>query len=145
MKLMKHFFTIVLLTAVCLSGCSSNVPLSGRITFEDNGEPLTMGTIGFIKGTDQARSDIDSDGRYTLGFQGATDGLPKGEYNVYIQAVLIEHIYGPPNPYGEPEVIERIVTPLIADKYRDPATSGLTYIVDGKSKTFDIKVERPWK
>ena len=141
---MKHFLTTILLAAVCFCGCSSNahVPLSGRITFEDNGEPLTTGSIAFVKGTDQARSEIDSDGRYTLGFLGASDGLPKGEYKIYIQAVHTEYVYGRPNADGEAEVIDRIETPLIASKYRDPATSGLTFTADGKSRTFDIKVER---
>ena len=142
---MKHFLTTILLTAVCLCGCSSNVPLSGRITFEDNDEPLTTGTIAFVKGADQARSDIDSDGRYKLGFLGASDGLPPGEYQIYIQAVHTEYVYGRPNADGEAEVIDRIETPFIADKYRDPATSGLTFTVDGKSKMFDIKVERAGK
>jgi hypothetical protein len=124
-------------------GCSSNVPLGGRITFTDNGEPLPEGTIGFVSGTNQARGDIDKYGKYTLGFQSAGNGLPKGEYKVYIQSVKIELQTGTDeNGDGEPDIIGRKETPLIAKKYANPDTSGLTFIVDGKKNVFDIKVER---
>ena len=122
------------------------MPLGGRITFEDNGEPLTMGTIAFVSGAHQARSDIDADGHYNLGFQNAGDGLPKGEYKIYIQAIQIENLTGSAkDAYGEAVIIGRKETPLIADKYSNPETSGLTYTADGKGKTLDIKVERVGK
>ena len=140
---MKYITTIAILLAACLCGCSENVPLSGRITFEDNGEPLTMGTIAFIKGAEQSRSEIDSDGRYNLGFMKKGDGLPKGEYQIYIQAVRVETAKGPVNSDGDAEEIILGATPLIADKYKNPETSGLTFTADGKTKTFDIQVERP--
>jgi len=141
---MKHFVTIIILSAVCLFGCSPNVPLGGRITFEDNGEPLPIGTIGFVSGNHQARSDIGSDGRYRLGFQREGDGLPKGEYKIYIQSVQLELTMGP-SPDGDEVVLARKEIPLIADKYKSPETSGLTYTADGTAKTFDIKVERARK
>ena len=137
---MKHFITIIILITLC--GCSKNVPLSGRITFEDNGEPLTMGTIAFVQGAHQARSEIDSDGRYKLGFEKDGDGLPPGEYQIYIQAVQVETAMDPANEDGISEEIILSVTPLIADRYKNPETSGLSFIADGKSKTFDIQVER---
>ena len=141
---MKHIISLLILAFLC--GCSTNVPLSGRITFEDTGEPLTMGTIAFVSGNHQARSDIDADGRYILGFQKTGDGLPKGEYQIYIQAVQVEYITGTKlDAYGQPEVIDRKDIPLIANKYRNPETSGLTFTADGKTKTFDIKVERAEK
>jgi hypothetical protein len=143
---MKHLLIILaLLISVTLitAGCSRQVPLGGRITFEDNGEPLTEGAIAFVSGTHQARSEIDKDGKYTLGFQGESDGLPKGEYRVYIQAVHVETQRGTEkDAYGEPVIVGRTETPLIAAKYTSPDTSGLTFTVDGKTKTFDIEVER---
>jgi hypothetical protein len=135
--------SIALLVFLSLMGCSGNVPLGGRVTFEDNGEPLTEGTIGFVSGTNQARSDIDKDGKYTLGFQKMGNGLPKGEYKVYIQAVRVELQTGAKKDAdGEPVIIGRTETPLIAAKYANADTSGLTFTVDGKTNTFDIKVER---
>lgn len=143
---MKHFISLIILSVLFFSGCSRNVPLGGRITFADNDEPLTMGSIAFVRGSHQARSDIDGDGRYNLGFQKAGDGLPKGEYKIYIQAVKVDLITGAgKDAYGEPVVIDRKETPLIADKYKNPETSGLTYTADGTGKMFDIKVERPEK
>ena len=138
---MKRFTTIILLIALC--GCSKNVPLSGRITFEDTGEPLTMGTIAFVQGAQQARSDIDSDGRYKLGFVKDGDGLPKGQYQIYIRAVRVEGTRGSVNADGYAEEIIHAAIPLIADRYKSPETSGLTFIADGKTKTFDIQVARP--
>ncbi|MDR1480438.1 MAG: hypothetical protein LBJ00_16005 [Planctomycetaceae bacterium] len=46
------------------------------------------------------------------------------------------------NGDGEPDIVDRKEMPLIVEKYADPDTSGLTFTVDGKTKTFDIKVER---
>jgi hypothetical protein len=77
---MKHLFmSIALLVSLSLMGCSGNVPLGGRVTFEDN---------------------------------------------------------------GSPDIIGRKETPLIAAKYANADTSGLTFTVDGKANTFDIKGER---
>ncbi|MDR1383394.1 MAG: hypothetical protein LBJ67_06055, partial [Planctomycetaceae bacterium] len=111
---MKHILILVtLLVSATFIGCSGNVPLGGRITFTDNGEPLPEGTIGFVSGTNQARGDIDKDGKYTLGFQSAGNGLPKGEYKVYIQAVQVELQMGADkNGDGEPDIIGRKETPL---------------------------------
>ncbi|MDR1960151.1 MAG: hypothetical protein LBQ54_14090 [Planctomycetaceae bacterium] len=142
--MMKRVFIIVtLFVSIACIGCSNNVPFGGRITFEDNGEPLPEGTIGFVSGTNQARGDIDKDGKYTLGFEAEGNGLPKGEYKVYIQAVQVELQTGPDkNGDGDPDIIGRKETPLIAKKYANPDTSGLTVTVDGKTNVFDIKVER---
>lgn len=140
---MKHIITLIILTIVCFSGCSRNVPLSGKITFEDNGEPLKTGTIGFVSGNSQARADIDAEGNYTLGFQQVGDGMPKGEYKIYIHAVQLEMITGPDRDNdGLEDVVSRIETPLIAEKYKSPETSGLVFNADGKTQTFNIKIER---
>ena len=140
---MKQIITLIILTVLLLTGCAKNMPLGGRITFEDNGEPLTMGAIAFVSGNHQARSDIDADGRYNLGFQKTGNGLPKGEYKIYIQAIQREYTMGPNrNGDGQADVINIKEIPLIASKYENPETSGLTYTADGRDRTFDIKVER---
>jgi hypothetical protein len=142
---MKHLIIITFFVfATLMIGCHRNVPLGGRITFADNGEPLTMGTIGFVSGGSQARGDIGTDGRYNLGFQTMNDGLPKGEYKIYIQAVQVEILTGPDaDGNGQPDMIGRKDIPLIAKKYANPETSGLIFSADGKTKTFDIVVDRP--
>jgi hypothetical protein len=140
-----HFALIIIV--LFMIGCNRNVPLGGRITFADNGEPLTEGTIGFVSGTNQARGEIGKDGKYTLGFETEGNGLPKGEYKVYIQALRIEIQRGKDDKDGdgEPDIIGRTETPLIAEKYAKPETSGLVFTADGKTKTFDMTVERSGK
>ncbi|GHT14191.1 hypothetical protein FACS1894170_10940 [Planctomycetales bacterium] len=89
-------------------------------------------------GNNQARGDIDKDGKYTLGFEAVANGLPKGDYKVYIDNA---------NRHENGEMIDGIllnqtVIPLIAKKYVTHETSGLTVKVDSSQRTFDIKVER---
>jgi hypothetical protein len=140
---MKHF-TIFLAFSLLLSltaGCNRNVPMSGRVTFADNGEPLTVGTVVFAGTASQARGNIEPDGTFQLGFLGEKDGLPKGDYKVYIDNA---------NRYENGEMVDGIlsnqtVIPLISPKFADAETSGLSITVDGSTNTFDIQVERPKK
>ncbi|MDR1479424.1 MAG: hypothetical protein LBJ00_10845 [Planctomycetaceae bacterium] len=137
-------FSILLLFVV---GCG-NVPLSGRVTFTDNGDPLGTGTICFVSGNQQATGKIDVNGYYKVNF-GTKSGIPKGEYKVCIQEADQEEavqmgkiVLNPVTGKNEPETfIKR--TPLIAAKYANVETSGLEFTVDGKNKTFDIAVDRP--
>jgi hypothetical protein len=137
-------FSILLLLVV---GCG-NVPLSGRVTFTDNGEPLTTGTVCFVSGNQQATGSIDTNGYYKVNF-GTKSGIPKGNYKVCIQeADKIEAIPTGgtiPNPTtgeNDPEMFIKH-TSLIAAKYANTETSGLEFTVDGTKKTFDIAVDRP--
>jgi hypothetical protein len=137
-------FSILLLFVV---GCG-NVPLGGRVTFTDNGEPLTTGTVCFVSGNQQATGKIDANGYYKVNF-GAKSGIPRGEYKVCIQEADQEEavptgeiILNPVTGKNEPETfIKR--TPLLAAKYAKIETSGLKFTVDGKKKTLDINVDRP--
>lgn len=118
-----------------LFGCSENVPMHGRVTYSDDGEPLTKGTVVFVDGSQQARGDIDEKGKFVIGFVKEKDGLPKGDYRVYI-AGAIYYEGTQKNPYQK-EVV------LIDRKYADPATSPLSIAVDGSKRSYDIVVERP--
>jgi hypothetical protein len=148
-KTMKHLFIITSLlctcSLLCICGCG-NVPLGGRITFSDTGEPLTTGTVCFVNGIEQANGKIDQDGHYKLDF-GNERGIPKGEYKIYIQAFGLESIptggkyLNPLTGKEEAEMFMKQI-PLIAVKYENIETSGLSFNVDGKKTTFDIQVER---
>ena len=132
---MKKIKTIVLLLLIgIVSGCSDNVPLGGRVTFSDNGEPLTTGTVVFVDGHQQARGTLDATGYYKLGFVGNKDGIPPGTYKVYISDA---NEYGPGNA-----VHERTPIPLIEKKYMNLQSSDLEYAVDKKTKKIDIQVRR---
>lgn len=133
MKLLQFF----LFCTCCfvITGCSGNIPMSGRVTYSDNGEPVPRGTVVFANATQQARGDLDENGRYVLGFVKENDGLPKGTYQVYIAGTTY-YEGTEEDPYQKQFV-------LVAPKFTDPATSGLTIVVDGSTKKFDIVVERP--
>ena len=105
--------------------------LTGKVTFED-GSPVTHGSVIFVQGSHQSRGDIRPDGTYTVGTNAAKDGIPPGEYRVYIAGVMEERGMGAD---GLPNYVS-----LINEKYTQPETSGLTY-TSGTSP-FDITLER---
>jgi len=134
----KLFLPFVLLGCVLLVGCSGKQPLSGTVTFADDGTPVTAGAVFFETPTFNAQGSIKSDGTYIVGSTGLTDGIPKGTYMVSIRgAEDVERIAGPGGT-----MIDGRRRSLINAKYQRPDTSGLTFTVDGRTKKYDIKVER---
>ena len=133
MRLLQFF--LLFMCCSVIAGCSGNVPMSGQVTYSDNGEPVSRGTVVFASTTQQARGDLDDNGRYVLGFVKENDGLPRGTYQVYIAGTTY-YEGTEENPYQKQVV-------LVAPQFTDPATSGLTIVVDGSTKKFDIVVERP--
>ena len=129
--------SVVILTfGFLIPGCGSgNQKLSGKVTFSDNDEPLTRGIICFQMGpnSSMSRGTIQSDGTYVVGSLKKNDGLPLGTYEVFITGAISTNI----NKNGH-ETVE----PLIHSKYSDVKTSGLTFTANGKTRTFDIRVDR---
>ena len=118
-------------------GCSDKVPLGGTVTFSDDGSPVTAGAVFFETPTFNAQGMIKPDGTYVVGSTSLTDGIPKGTYNVSIRgAEDITTITGRDGSQTERR------RALIAGKYQSPETSGLTFTVDGKTRKFDIEVDR---
>ena len=130
--------TVVLLALVlCIAlGCSGKQPLGGKVTFSDDGSPLTKGAVFFTTATFVAQGDIKPDGTYTVGSLDLDDGIPPGEYKVYI-AGADDVTY---KDLGDRKVEVR--KSLIDTKYRSSEDSGLTFTVDGTTKRFDIQVDR---
>lgn len=128
---------VLLVGSVCL-GCGNNVPLKGKVTFADDGSPVTTGEVLFDDGQKIARGPIQSDGSYVAGLEKAKSGLPPGNYRVSIvnTATLIPS----PDPYIAPTY-----KPVIHNKYMSPENSGLTLVVDKTTKQYDIQVDRPAK
>jgi len=129
----------VLLFAI---GCSNKLPLSGTVTFSDDGSPVTRGAIFFQSDKVLAQGEIKEDGTYTVGTDKKTDGLPRGTYQVSItgtEKLTLVPIVRPDGMQGGERAVE---TPSVDKKYGDVATSGLSFTVDGKTKKFDIKVDR---
>ena len=123
----------VLLTLLLCCGCGSQVPLTGTVTFEDDGSPLTHGIVCFVKPGFFARGALDPNGMYKMSSTGTNDGLPKGTYKIYLvgaESVSVDS--GGNSTY----------TPLVHNRYESVDTSGLEFEVDGKTRRFDFQVER---
>lgn len=61
---MKHFKILCFLLCLSffVSGCGNGqVPLRGRVTYLDNGEPLEQGVVALVSPTLQARGLIQKD------------------------------------------------------------------------------------
>lgn len=124
------FFLLIATACLALFGCDNGkVPLSGRITFDD-GAPLQAGSVVFCNDSfQQARGQIDSNGRYRVGFLHDHDGMPPGNYRIYIAVI-------PKSSLDAEKSVE------IPAKYCDPNTSGLTLTVDAGTKVHDIVLKR---
>jgi hypothetical protein len=136
---MKFYHAFVLLfVCVCFIGCSKNQGLSGKVTFSEDGSPLTVGMVCFENAENGklGRGEINTNGTYVVGFESDKNGIPKGTYKVFISNAMKEN--GVNKKTGMP-----LHEHLIAPKYSNASTSGLTFTADGKTKTFNITVERP--
>ena len=129
---MQRFILLLLLAAVC--GCSDRVRVTGRVTFSD-GSPLTVGEVRFVNDKMVFSGTLKQDGSYELGSGGSANGIVLGKYNVSIEYAGVPGETKPGQMY--PEQI-----PLVAAKYADYATSGISCEVKG-SMTFNITVEKP--
>ena len=149
----QYYAALVLLCGTL--GCGTNVKFGGRVTYSDDGSPLTTGMVCFESNSLLARGELGQDGYYDLGSMNLKDGIPKGEYRVYISgaqsaddSALTQEAspsssqtpYASNMPSGSMAGI--VYTPLIDPKYSEGKTSGLTVTIDGSSKTFDFKVDR---
>jgi len=127
----------MLIGLVFVLGCSDKVPLGGTVTFSDDGSPVPTGAVFFETSTFQAQGDIRPDGTYRVGSETLTDGIPLGTYGVSIRGAeeitIVERADGTTDERRKD---------LIDSKYRIAETSGLTFTVDGKTRTFNIQVER---
>ncbi len=144
---MKSRFILLLLVLAVVTGCNrGNVPLRGKVTFTDDGSPLTAGSVCFDDGIKLSRGTIKSDGTYRVGTEKETDGIPPGKYKVYIVgAVKSGGRTQSKDPYGKPYESGgmSIAVPLISQKHTGPKTSGWEITVDASTKTYDLKVDRP--
>ena len=129
----KYSFLLCLLICLVVIGCGKNKRLTGKVTFDD-GKPAPNGTVIFRTDTFMARGEIKADGSYIMSSEGNNDGLPPGDYKVYVQGI----VEMPPGTPGQ-----MILPVLLCDpKYSDSETSGLTCKVPAPGGKFDIVLER---
>ena len=144
-------FRCLSLLALCFPllfiGCSDNVQIRGTVTFTD-GTPLTLGSVIFENenATFSARGNIQPDGSFRMGSISERDGLPRGEYVVYISGAMQEgapvrfqDISGGVSGLQATTMSIPSFVPLIAPEYSSAATSPLRFTVE-RSATFDIVV-----
>ena len=137
MKKQRLFLLICLLILGIFTGCDKMKPISGRVTFSDDGAPLTQGLVIFQTSSYQARGQLNEKGEYALSSLKVGDGIPKGEYSVFVEGTFID---GPKGKNGMPTNTVN----LVADKFNG-VESGLKFTVGSGSNTFDFKVDRPAK
>jgi len=131
----------VLFALILAAGCGKgHVPLGGKVTFSDDGSPLTAGSVNFVSGSFQSRAPLQPDGTYTVGTYKDGDGLPPGKYSVFVSGAVKQ--------IGETQADSTgmgggmpITEPLIAPKFSAATTSDLEFEA-GSAKTFDFKVDR---
>lgn len=133
----KVFCLVGCLLLVLVTGCSKMQPLSGKVTFRDNNEPLTQGTVIFQTDTYQARGSLDEEGNYSISSVKEGDGIPKGIYSVFIEGTTVT---AGKDKKGMPRKEGNLVDPKF-----NGTESGLKCTIDGKNKVFDFKVDRPGK
>ncbi|MDR1957740.1 MAG: hypothetical protein LBQ54_01615 [Planctomycetaceae bacterium] len=115
-----------------LVGCG-NPKVHGKVVYSDDGSPLDRGIVNFITDDYIARGPIDKSGNYVVGSMKARDGIPSGEYKIYISDTT--KVFKKRN--SDVIVYKRLVDP----KYENAESSGLTLNVKG-SQVFNITVDR---
>lgn len=131
---------IALLLTTFFVGCSGNVKITGRVTYE-NGQPLTIGQVVFSDGYYMAKSDLDKNGEYSLHSLRRNDGIRKGQYNAYIVSAFR---FEKTAPIQDPLQNYRFDKPvlLIDMQHTNPDTSGWTFDLQ-KSQRIDFVVYPP--
>ncbi|MGL4594301.1 MAG: hypothetical protein ACRCUY_06190 [Thermoguttaceae bacterium] len=126
---------LVTLVVLVLSGCGGDkLHMSGKVTYSDDGSPLTTGMVCFETPSYLARGELKPDGTYIIGSLSEKDGLPAGTYKVYVS--------GAQKATGEIKGGMTEYEPLIDAKFANSSTSGIEMVVDGKTKSLDFKVDR---
>ena len=124
----------------CLAGCGSDSKLGsvdGVVRLD--GKPLTTGTVRFVPAGGRAASgEIQSDGTFTLGTYGESDGALIGKHQVVIIAVQTD-----PDAPKEGRMMKANpkVKPLVPNRYMAPGTSGLTADVKPGHNKFDFDLK----
>jgi len=137
---------LLLLTCIFVAGCNNgNIPLSGTVTFSDDGSPLTKGTVSFEGASVRAFGTLDNKGHYVVGTAKERDGIPPGEYKIALIGAGTSGDAMQVMEHGQMVGGMTTFIPLVDTKFTSAESSGLSITVDRSTKTFDFKVDRPQK
>lgn len=145
---MKIKFLFLITIFLFIFGCGEKLTkMSGKVTFPD-GKPLSKGVVYFDDGKVSAKGPISPDGTFTMSFGGRNkaNGLPPGQYKVYIQGAvnLVEkEVTDPLTGQTASTTMHDNHELLIDKKYTARASTNLEVTVTNKPETFDIVVDYP--
>jgi len=128
---MKLYLIFLILLLPFIWGCGDKVQVRGKVTYEEDGSPVTFGVVKFTGEKTQAVGRINKDGTYVLGEVKPGEGITPGQYKVTV---------GDTTTGGGSDYAPMVYH--VAPMYEQPATSGLTCEVT-KRMTYDIKVRKP--
>ena len=126
---------LIVLISCLFAGCGGNrtAPVNGRVKFTDGGDVSVLAghTISLQTEGDRisAYGDVQPDGTFRLTTYGANDGAVPGHHQVAISPP-------PPPPDAPPP------KPIIAKKYGDFATSGLSVEIKPGQNRPELELER---
>ena len=125
---------IALLLGLLLAGCNTSglYPVTG-VVVDDSGQPIAgiadSNYVMFAQvpdGLSSSMGDIRSDGSFTLFTNRPGDGVPPGDYHVYL-----------PRKHLDPE---HAAPQVIAGKFESIEHSGWTKTVEKKANHFELQV-----
>ncbi|GHT42812.1 hypothetical protein FACS189443_6180 [Planctomycetales bacterium] len=136
---MKHI-ALLLFAVLCL-GCSRNVHVSGTVTYED-GSPVKSGTVKFETAAYQFNGSI-KDGAYDAGVIKSGQGIPPGNYKVFLANTARIETFITPSGYLS-GTNQKIAIPQLTEEFTHPAKSPLSLEVKRGSGriTYDIVVKQ---
>jgi hypothetical protein len=122
----SRILNVLLMTLGTLAGCAEDSKIAsvhGIVRLD--GKPLTSGTVRFVPAAGRAATGtIQSDGTFSLGTYGESDGALIGTHQVAVVSYEAADA-------GRPayEVRTPISKPLVPERYMAVGTSGLTFEV----------------
>ena len=128
----------VLLCLLPLCGCSKPTvgTVTGKVTYKN--QPVPSGTVTFFGQGDRVESaEIQEDGTYTI------TKAPVGTVKI---GVITLQPWAPPTKSQMPDQVPEtsaVKKPFVKvpDDYRNPETSGLTYIVQPGPQTYNLELK----
>jgi hypothetical protein len=113
------------ISALAGCGADANVASVNGVVRVD-GKPLTTGTVRFVPPAGRAAAGkIQSDGTFTLGTFGDSDGALLGRHQVAVIAFEVGPVQRTEGGRPPPAPTK----PLVPQRYMAPGTSGLTFEV----------------
>jgi hypothetical protein len=129
---------MVMLSLSWMIGCGGGPKITGptgtvqgKVTYKN--QPVSEGQVVFMSVMGSAVGDIQTDGTYTLKWQGRST-VPIGEYKVYVV---------PPRPQLAPgqEAPVTVPHPSIPEKYQLMSTTDLTASVKEGENSYAVEMK----